>query len=137
MQAQRAANEQQRPWGQAARPRNGVARHAGAEGRQVAGGHRKLRRAHVGAAVREPPDGPVEVDEAPRIHERPGFTTQQRVVVDAVHEWTLHLLHVRLEVNRRVADELDYQQAEDALAEENQRDQRSSCVPRGSSAAPE
>eukprot|EP00964_Phaeocystis_antarctica_P093928 scaffold60730_cov75-Phaeocystis_antarctica.AAC.8 len=126
-----------RPRRHPARPRDGVACDAGAEGRNVARGHCKLRRQHVGAVVRQPPDGTVQVDEAARIDERPGLAAQQRVIVDAVHERPLHLLHVRLEVDRRVADHLDDQQAEDELAEENQRDQRNSRVPRGSSTAPE
>ena len=102
---------------------------AGAEGRHVARGHRKLRRQHFRAIVRQPPDGTIQVDKAARIDKRPGLAAQQRVVVDAVHERPLHLLHVRLEVDRRVADHLDDQQAEDKLAEENQRDQRNGRVP--------
>ena len=79
--------------------------------------------------MRQPPDGTVQVDKAARIDKRTGLAAQQRVVVDAVHERPLDLLHVRLEVDRRVADHLDDQQAEDELAEENQRDQRNSRVP--------
>ena len=129
VQAQRGAHEEQRPRRQPARPRDGVACDGGAERRHVARGHRKLRRQDVGAVVRQPPDGTVQVDKAARIDKRTGLAAQQRVVVDAVHERPLDLLHVRLEVDRRVADHLDDQQAEDELAEENQWDQRNSRVP--------
>ena len=129
MQAQRGAHEEQRPRRQPARPRDGVACDGGAERRHVARAHRKLRRQDVGAVARQPPDGTVQVDKAARIDKRTGLAAQQRVVVDAVHERPLDLLHVRLEVDRRVADHLDDQQAEDELAEENQRDQRNSRVP--------